>query len=73
MKLLLTLLMLGTLAVGCSDRVDDNDSVGTALNKTGRNIKEGACEMVNGKLECLDEKLENTGKNIKDEVKDMSE
>ena len=82
MKLLIVLLLTASFFSACSDRKNDSftenvketaSDMGDSVNKMGRNIEEEACEMVNGKLECADEKLENTGKNIKDDVKDLSE
>jgi len=49
-----------------------------AKNKTKeayRKVKDEACEMVNGKLECAKQKIKHKAKNIKDdandEIKDM--
>ncbi len=42
--------------------------------QAARNAKEKVCEMVNGKMDpkCLAEKVENTGKTVKDEIKDKT-
>lgn len=38
-----------------------------------RNMKDKACEMVNGKMECAGQKLKNKAKNAADEVKDKAD
>ncbi|QDK36295.1 hypothetical protein [Bdellovibrio sp. NC01] len=42
------------------------------IKKGTHRVEEKACEMVNGKLECLDKKIKNRAEEVKDEVKDMA-
>lgn len=41
--------------------------------KAAHRVDEKACEMVNGKMECLGKKIKNRATEVKDEVKDMAE
>jgi len=41
--------------------------------KAAHRVDEKACEMVNGKMECLGKKIKNRATEVKDEVKDMTE
>jgi hypothetical protein len=42
------------------------------VKKAGRAMKDKACEMVNGKLECVGKKAANKMRNLKDEVEDKA-
>ncbi|MNL36803.1 hypothetical protein D3C87_1589110 [compost metagenome] len=44
-----------------------------SVKKGAHRAQEKGCEMVNGKLQCLDEKVKNRGEEVKDEVKDMAD
>lgn len=46
---------------------------GKNLKKAGREVKDKACEMINGKLECIGKKAANKMRNAKDEIKDKVE
>ena len=42
-----------------------------AVKKGAHRVQEKGCEMVNGKLQCLGDKVKNRGEEVKDKVKDM--
>jgi hypothetical protein len=46
------------------------ESAGTAAKKTVRKVEDKACEMVNGKLECIGKKAKHKIQNTKDEAQD---
>ena len=46
-----------------------NDSV-RGMKKAGRAVKDQACELVNGKMECLGEKMKSSVKNATDKMED---
>lgn len=48
------------------------EDAGKNAKKAGRAVKDKACEMVNGKLECAGKKAMNKARNAKDEVKDKA-
>ena len=49
------------------------EDAGKNVKKGYRNVKDKACEMVNGKLECVGKKVMNKARNAKDEVKDKAD
>ena len=49
------------------------EDAGKNVKKGYRNVKDKACEMVNGKLECVGKKAMNKARNAKDEVKDKAD
>lgn len=77
-----TLLLAATLSLGFasfSNASDDSlkdktveaaKDVKKNAKQAGRNMKDEACEMVNGKMECMGQKIKNKTKNAVDEVKD---
>ena len=44
--------------------------IGKNAKQMGRKVKDEVCEMVNGKMECVGQKIKHGAKNVKDEVKD---
>lgn len=44
-----------------------------SVKKGAHRVQEKGCEMVNGKMQCLGDKLKNRGEEVKDEVKDMAD
>lgn len=44
-----------------------------SVKKGAHRVQEKGCEMVNGKMKCLGDKLKNRGEEVKDEVKDMAD
>lgn len=68
-------LMLGFAAFSNASEVGEKVEEGAKDMKKGakkawRNTKDEACEMVNGKMECLPGKAKNKAKNVGDEFKD---
>ena len=43
-----------------------------AVKKGAHRAQEKGCEMVNGKLQCLDDKVKHRAEEVKDEVKDIA-
>lgn len=48
------------------------EDAGKNTKQAGRAMKDKACEMVNGKLECAGKKAMNKARNAKDEIKDKA-
>lgn len=48
------------------------EDAGKSMKKAGRDAKQKGCEMINGKLECLGEKVGNKVKDAKGEMKDKA-
>ncbi len=79
--LVLTLAFVGSATLTFSvhaettagERVQEGlEDAGKSMKKTGRDIKDKACEMINGKLECVGKKAANKLRNAKDELKDKA-
>ncbi len=49
------------------------EDAGKNVKKGYRNVKDKACEMVNGKLECAGKKAMNKARNAKDEINDKTD
>ena len=49
------------------------EDAGKNVKKGYRNVKDKACEMINGKLECVGKKAMNKARNAKDEIKDKAD
>ncbi len=49
------------------------EDAGKNVKKGYRNVKDKACEMVNGKLECVGKKAMNKARNAKDEINDKAD
>ena len=80
-KWLETVMLASTLALGFASFSNAEETVkdktveaGKDLKKNakqaGRNVKDEACEMVNGKMECAGKKIKHKTQNAVDEVKD---
>ncbi len=44
-----------------------------AFKKGANRVEEKSCEMINGKLQCLGDKIENRAEETSDKVKDMAD
>ncbi len=71
-------LIVGTLTFGMSSYCEETkfEKAETISNKTGDNIKrfyrsakDKTCEMINGKMECVEKKIINKAKNLSDKAK----
>lgn len=59
MKLLMQTLILLSFLGACSGKQEPQDQLeatGDSINKFGENMRQEACEMIDGKLECAVEK-----------------
>ena len=73
------LLLMGTPQMAAAEttageQVDEAvQDTGKHMKKTGRAVKDKGCEMINGKLECVGQKMVHRGRNAKDEVVDKAD
>lgn len=44
-----------------------------SVKKGAHRVQEKGCELVNGKMKCLGDKIKNRGTEVKDEVKDLAD
>ncbi|MNL38444.1 hypothetical protein D3C87_1606580 [compost metagenome] len=78
-SLILASLMLAPMSYSLADTKEVKEAVKETATDAKKAVKKGAhrteekaCEMVNGKLQCLDDKAKNRAEEVKDEVKDMT-
>jgi hypothetical protein len=78
-SLIFAALILGPVSFSFADTKEVKESVNEAAQDTSKEIKKGshrvqekACEMVNGKLQCLPEKAKHRASEASDEVKDLA-
>lgn len=78
-SLVIVSLMLAPVTFSLADTKEVKEAVKETATDAKKAVKKGAhrtqekaCEMVNGKMQCLDDKVKNRTEEVKDEVKDMA-
>ena len=78
MSLMLTGLLFAPISFSQAETVSEKaketaTDVKKSVKKGAHRVQEKGCEMVNGKMQCLGDKLKNRGTEVKDEVKDLAD